>query len=305
VRVVFDSQGRVRQLNNYTPFGMEYGESAGNQASVGYQDYKFGGKELDRRFELNWYNFGARSYDLALGRWNSPDPLAEKYYSVSPYVYCSNNPVNKIDPNGMDDTYYDESGNELNKRIDENSHLNFVIKTSINAEDLYKNCNPDQMGSAQTISSETAFQTANEIIAGNFTGEHMNNLVQFEGTDRMKAMINSIKDDGTGGTSENNNKEYSGSFGGKDGVQNIKESNFTLPSSGKALETKGKGDYHSHASGTEKVKNGTAKWQQPPTKQDISVAGSKHEYVVGMRSQRIYIYNKNGVCATIPLPIFK
>ncbi len=101
VRVVFDSQGRVRQLNNYTPFGMEYGESAGNQASVGYQDYKFGGKELDRRFELNWYNFGARSYDLALGRWTSMDLLAELEYSESPYAYCGNNPLRFIDPFGL------------------------------------------------------------------------------------------------------------------------------------------------------------------------------------------------------------
>jgi RHS repeat-associated protein len=124
VRVVFDSQGRVRQLNNYTPFGMEYGESAGNQASVGYQDYKLGVKELDRRFELNWYNFGARSYDLALGRWTSMDPLAEKYYSVSPYVYCNNNPLYYIDPRGdtvktagtAEQTAYDDYKNEVTTR---------------------------------------------------------------------------------------------------------------------------------------------------------------------------------------------
>ena len=35
-------------------------------------------------------------------RWLSPDPLAEKYPSVSPYVYCANNPLKYIDPNGMD-----------------------------------------------------------------------------------------------------------------------------------------------------------------------------------------------------------
>jgi hypothetical protein len=48
------------------------------------------------------------------------DPLAEKYYSVSPYAYCENNPLNKIDPDGNSsqynwDTgkYEDESGNEV------------------------------------------------------------------------------------------------------------------------------------------------------------------------------------------------
>ncbi len=102
VRVVFDSQGRVRQLNNYTPFGMEYGESAGNQASVGYQDYKFGGKELDRRFELKWYNFGARMYDPSLGRWTTIDQLCENVgqESVTPYGYVFNNPNKHNDPDG-------------------------------------------------------------------------------------------------------------------------------------------------------------------------------------------------------------
>ena len=29
-----------------------------------------------------------------------PDPLADKYYSVSPYAFCNNNPVNFVDPDG-------------------------------------------------------------------------------------------------------------------------------------------------------------------------------------------------------------
>lgn len=32
------------------------------------------------------------------------DPLAEKHYDISPYAYCSGNPVNRIDPDGRDDT---------------------------------------------------------------------------------------------------------------------------------------------------------------------------------------------------------
>ena len=33
--------------------------------------------------------------------WLSVDPLSDKYPHISPYAYCSWNPVNKIDPNGM------------------------------------------------------------------------------------------------------------------------------------------------------------------------------------------------------------
>ncbi len=34
--------------------------------------------------------------------WPTPDPKAEKYYSISPYAYCLNNPVRYIDPDGRE-----------------------------------------------------------------------------------------------------------------------------------------------------------------------------------------------------------
>lgn len=49
---------------------------------------------------LDLYDYGARLYDSPLGRWHVMDPLCEKYYSVSPYAYCLNNPVKFVDPDG-------------------------------------------------------------------------------------------------------------------------------------------------------------------------------------------------------------
>ena len=45
-------------------------------------------------------DYGARFYNPALARWTTLDPLAEKYYSISPYAFCNNNPVNLVDPDG-------------------------------------------------------------------------------------------------------------------------------------------------------------------------------------------------------------
>ncbi|MFA5420066.1 MAG: RHS repeat-associated core domain-containing protein, partial [Bacteroidales bacterium] len=80
---------------------MEYGEEAEDQFEVTYQDYLFGGKEFDRKFELNLYDFGARTYDGTRGQWTTMDPLAEKRPWESPYGYCGNNPLNRIDKDGQ------------------------------------------------------------------------------------------------------------------------------------------------------------------------------------------------------------
>ncbi|ENA1752736.1 RHS repeat-associated core domain-containing protein [Flavobacterium psychrophilum] len=62
--------------------------------------YLFNGKELDRETNLSYY--GARYLDMKTSLWLNVDPLAEKYPSISPYVYVADNPMNAIDPDGRD-----------------------------------------------------------------------------------------------------------------------------------------------------------------------------------------------------------
>lgn len=49
---------------------------------------------------LDMYDYGARHYNAAIGRWPTMDALAEKTPETSPYVYCIDNPVNDIDLDG-------------------------------------------------------------------------------------------------------------------------------------------------------------------------------------------------------------
>ena len=73
--------------------------------------HAFSGKEdQGPDFGLPWLDFGARAYSPALRRWMTPDPLGEKYPAVNPYAYCAGDPVNYVDPTGMDIREIDERG---------------------------------------------------------------------------------------------------------------------------------------------------------------------------------------------------
>src|SRR5690554_4024924 len=80
--------------------------------------YKFNGKEFQDELGLNWYDYGARNYDPALGRWNVIDPLAENYSSYTPYTYAINNPIFFVDPNGKWISVWNEEMKTTNRYVD-------------------------------------------------------------------------------------------------------------------------------------------------------------------------------------------
>ena len=90
------------QVTNYYP----YGGLMANSTNQDQQRYKYNGKELDRMHGLDWYDFGARWMDAAIGRWHSMDEKCEDYYDVSPYVFCKNNPMNNLDLDGRSVDWY-------------------------------------------------------------------------------------------------------------------------------------------------------------------------------------------------------
>ncbi|WP_415782677.1 RHS repeat domain-containing protein, partial [Flavobacterium jumunjinense] len=90
----------ILEESHYYPFGLKHeGYNSNNQQSN--YNYKYNGKELQTELGLNMYDYGARNYDPAIGRWMNIDPLAEKYIDYSPYNYVLNNPVKFVDPDGM------------------------------------------------------------------------------------------------------------------------------------------------------------------------------------------------------------
>ena len=133
VRVVLQDDGTILEKNHYYPSGMRLPESTNNSAAL---PFRYGGKELESMNGLNQYDFGARRRFTWAPITTTPDPLCEKYYSISPYSWCENNPVNAIDPMGMDVYRYDDKTGDMSlfKKTDDNFDQIGKFKTVTNKE---------------------------------------------------------------------------------------------------------------------------------------------------------------------------
>ncbi|GAA4105555.1 RHS repeat-associated core domain-containing protein [Mucilaginibacter panaciglaebae] len=100
-RVEHDGTVNLSQVQNYYPFGETMGDSTMNYTTTPVDLYQYSGKEIQPELNLNTYDFGARNYNPVLARWLTMDPLAVGYEDQSPYNYVGNNPLNLIDPDGM------------------------------------------------------------------------------------------------------------------------------------------------------------------------------------------------------------
>ncbi len=96
-RVVVNDNGDIEQTTHYYPFGAVYADAGKNPD---FQKFKYTGEELDLVHGLNTYDHGARQNYSILGVWDKVDPMAEKYYNISPYAVCANNPTCFYDLNG-------------------------------------------------------------------------------------------------------------------------------------------------------------------------------------------------------------
>ena len=84
-------------------------------------------------------------YDAPLGRWFNADPLSEKYYSLSPYVYCGNSPIRHIGPDGRD-WYSNEHGNMMWRRSGDKTHTDDTGVVWTNAGTAYLHRGKDGSG---------------------------------------------------------------------------------------------------------------------------------------------------------------
>ncbi|MDE7349561.1 MAG: hypothetical protein K2N25_00710, partial [Muribaculaceae bacterium] len=174
--VINGTTGAIEQTVAYYPFGGVIAD-LGTKPTSG-QPYKFGGKELITANGLNEYDFGARQYYTAVPGFTKPDPMAEKYPWLSPYLFCGNDSVNAIDPTGKIVIGLDEQSqqNIIYTLTDEESKfVRFNDEGIIDAELLNQSSsNSDNFEALKSVvNSETIFyvSTASQYTSGERTRE--------------------------------------------------------------------------------------------------------------------------------------
>ncbi|WP_282160880.1 DUF6443 domain-containing protein [Ulvibacterium marinum] len=139
-----DPANEIIEENNYYPFGMKhkgYNEGVSSLGNSIAKKWKFQGVEFEEALEIDLYEMEFRNYDPAIGRFMSPDPLTEEREWLTPYNFVQNNPILRVDPLGLLDTYginedgeitkiddmkyYDENGNEVDRlyAVDSNNEF--------------------------------------------------------------------------------------------------------------------------------------------------------------------------------------
>ena len=121
VGVYNSATNSLEQFTDYYPYGLPHASATAPTVNR----RKYGAKELTTDHGLNLYDFAARFHNPAFPAFTTPDPLAEKYHPVSPYLYCGGDPINLVDPTGM--KWRDEKDKQYMMDI-LNSRLNWLNK---------------------------------------------------------------------------------------------------------------------------------------------------------------------------------
>ena len=192
-----DGDPEVSQSSHYYPFGMNFTRPTDNENRRLYN-----GKELQTELNIDLIDYGARFYDAQLGRWWSVDAMAEARSWVSPYNYCQNNPISRIDPDGnLDGDYYLNNGiwigsdgkkdgkhyviKEYRSAAELNKYGKHVAQTSqlgdLAATDSLKDEN-EYLSVAQTIATGSKNKT-------DFSDEVSDKVVELPSDEDLKSMI--------------------------------------------------------------------------------------------------------------------
>ncbi|MBO7491034.1 MAG: RHS repeat-associated core domain-containing protein [Bacteroidales bacterium] len=248
--------------------------------------HTFSAKEKDVETGLSY--FGSRYYSGDLSIWLSVDPMSDKYASLSPYVYCADNPVKLVDPNGEEiGNYYDVNGA-------------FIGSDNIDDHTVY------------LVSDKKGISKGED---GNIVVNDRDFVHQLPDIESRGQILDIL----IGCDKKDPNSESGGCYGSmwsveaqqyqSPKVQWGETYHYNIPcveDEMKYLQIKPQNfivsfDFHSHGSGECKDGDFVKYWVQSPSLKDLSYAsnflGSRTFATFGMGNQTVYFYDANGCYA--------
>ncbi len=190
--------------------------------------HTFSAKEKDKETGLSY--FGSRYYSSDLSIWLSVDPMSDKYPSLSPYVYCANNPIKLVDPNGEEVVVSGNGSGDVviqinnmtskhfNVQLDENGKMSYsgrartktdkFVKMAIDRKDMTINIsaeNEKKTFTSKTDGKEYAYKKEDDGITctGAYGGSEYTNghATSYQYVDPKRSAILDVKvgDDVVGG----------------------------------------------------------------------------------------------------------
>ncbi len=206
-RVFFDDleivhrEGPVVQADDYYPFGLTF--NSYQRAKSTENKFLYNGKEKIEELDLGWYDYGARNYDAALGRFFNQDRFAEKYYPLSPYQYTANNPINYIDVNG-DSIWFSFQRNKQNEITGVTMNVTGkVLNASSRDVDVDEAISDISDGISSSFSGTVTVNGKEASFSTNVQLSEATSIDQVEASDHLVVLANATGQEGSARASSN------------------------------------------------------------------------------------------------------
>ena len=318
----FDHQGNIlgvyntktatlEQTTDYYPYGLPH--ATPSLSTTNRRLYS--AKELTTEAALNTYDFAARWQSPAFPRFTTPDPLAEQYTPIGPQVFCGGDPINRIDPSGTADFWY--NGEVIGNDGVNDGKVYVIMSGKASYSDNNYDC-PGNTTSKENIKKAVEF--IQNAMSNKTNGEIKNNkwiyetCVEIEGSaENRQAMVNEVSKDKDKSIEGSNFREYGGYI--RDGKVVTEEMGkvadpFSDSYASIVLSAyNNESTFHSHPSGIKTIYNiqgesNSRGFRGLPSPDDLNTAGTAINYVFDMGHKKVYIYDGSGIKESIPLDKF-
>jgi RHS repeat-associated protein len=160
VDLITERDGYAHEFFMYNPWGEEMHQWNANTYAF-TSPYRFNSKELDPETGLAYY--GARYYQNKLGMWLSVDPLSYLSPNQSSFQFVSNNPILRIDPNGLTDFVNNETCEKVTVNDGMKQRINIMVEKWLTAVEYSKNENGNGNNPSVSYNKFISDQGGNEV----------------------------------------------------------------------------------------------------------------------------------------------